>query len=390
MQILSATATAGQLLLSGSNATPSWSTSTYPSTNAINTLLYASSANTMTALATGNNGVLITSALGVPSISSTLPSAVQGNITSVGALASGSLAAGFTAVTVPLGGTGNTTFTAYSIICAGTTATGTFQNVVGVGSTGQALVSNGPSALPTWQSVTGNVIINSFSQGRLTLTSGTPVTTSDVTAATTLYFTPYKGNYITLYTSGAWKLYSFSEISIAVPATTSTMYDVWAFDSGGNVTLEVLAWTNDTTRATALVFQDGVYCKSGALSRRYLGSFRTTTVSGQTEDSLLKRYVWNYNNRVERALTMTSATSSWTYATATWRQANASTANQIDTIVGVAEDRINVTLSCQVSNINGGTASGIGLGLSSTTINSATVFQGYNGTGNNIGSVKAI
>lgn len=42
-------------------------TSTYPNTNAINTLLYASSANVMSALATANNGTLITSATGVPS-----------------------------------------------------------------------------------------------------------------------------------------------------------------------------------------------------------------------------------------------------------------------------------------------------------------------------------
>ena len=49
------------------------------------------------------------------------------------------------------GGTGNTTFTAYSVIAAGTTATGTFQNVSGVGTSGQILTSNGASALPTWQ-----------------------------------------------------------------------------------------------------------------------------------------------------------------------------------------------------------------------------------------------
>ena len=48
------------------------------------------------------------------------------------------------------GGTGNTTFTAYSVICAGTTATGAFQNVSGVGTSGQVLTSNGASALPTW------------------------------------------------------------------------------------------------------------------------------------------------------------------------------------------------------------------------------------------------
>jgi hypothetical protein len=49
------------------------------------------------------------------------------------------------------GGTGNTTFTAYSVITAGTTATGAFQNVSGVGTSGQVLTSNGAAALPTWQ-----------------------------------------------------------------------------------------------------------------------------------------------------------------------------------------------------------------------------------------------
>lgn len=43
-------------------------TSTYPNTNAVSTLLYASSANVMAALATANNGTLVTSNTGVPSI----------------------------------------------------------------------------------------------------------------------------------------------------------------------------------------------------------------------------------------------------------------------------------------------------------------------------------
>jgi hypothetical protein len=235
-----------------------------------------------------------------------------------------------------------------------------------------------------------NVILNSFAQGRLTLTTNTAVTTADVTAATNIYFTPYKGNYITLYTAGAWKLYQFTQVTLAVPNAASQMYDIFLYDNAGTLTLEAVAWTNDTTRATVLAIQDGVYCKTAALDRRYLGSFRTTTVAGQTEDSLIKRYVWNYYNRVERALTMTTATGSWTYATATWRQANASTANQIDTVVGVAEDRINVTLNCQVANTNGGTGSSVGLGLSSTTVNSANIFQGYNSTANVINEVTAI
>lgn len=50
---------------------------------------YASSGSSISGLTSGNNGVLITSGAGVPSISSTLPTAVQGNITSLGTIASG-------------------------------------------------------------------------------------------------------------------------------------------------------------------------------------------------------------------------------------------------------------------------------------------------------------
>jgi hypothetical protein len=52
---------------------------------------------------------------------------------------------------VASGGTGNTTFTAYSVICAGTAATNPFQNVSGLGTAGQVLTSTGAGALPTWQ-----------------------------------------------------------------------------------------------------------------------------------------------------------------------------------------------------------------------------------------------
>lgn len=67
-----AAGTSGQILQSGGAAAdPTYSTSTYPATNAINTLLYASSANVMSALATANSGVLTTSSSGVPAIDTT-------------------------------------------------------------------------------------------------------------------------------------------------------------------------------------------------------------------------------------------------------------------------------------------------------------------------------
>lgn len=65
------TATSGQVLQSqGSSADPAFSTATYPSTTTVNQILYSSSANTVTGLATANNGVLTTNATGVPVVTS--------------------------------------------------------------------------------------------------------------------------------------------------------------------------------------------------------------------------------------------------------------------------------------------------------------------------------
>lgn len=74
LQILSGTATARQMLQSGASGAPAWSTATWPATTTINQILYSSAANVVGGITTANNGVLVTSAGGVPSISSTLPS----------------------------------------------------------------------------------------------------------------------------------------------------------------------------------------------------------------------------------------------------------------------------------------------------------------------------
>lgn len=78
------TSTSNQLLQSVASSSPVWTTATYPGTTTANQLLYSSATNTVTGLASANNSVLITSAAGVPSISATLPSAVQQNITRLG------------------------------------------------------------------------------------------------------------------------------------------------------------------------------------------------------------------------------------------------------------------------------------------------------------------
>lgn len=202
--------------------------------------------------------------------------------------------------------------------------------------------------------------------GRLTLTTGVSVTTTDVTAAGTLYYTPHIHDILPLYDGSAWAGVAFSELSISIPATTSSLYDVFVYNNSGTPTLELLVWSSDTARATALVRQNGHLCKTGALTRLYLGSVRTTGSSGQTEDSLAKRYLWNYFNRKARPMRVLEATDTWSYTTNTLRQANAATTNQLDFVVGVAEDEVEASVSAYFTG-GAGTLAAVAIGLDSTS-----------------------
>lgn len=138
--------------------------------------------------------------------------------------------------------------------------------------------------------------------GRLTLTTGVPVTSSDVTGATTLYFTPHAHDVIVLWDGTRWVPIQFVETSLALGTLTSGKnYDVFGFLSSGVLAMEFLVWTNDSTRATAVTMQDGRWSKSGDKTRLLLGTIRTTSTTA-TEDSAAKRFVANVYNPVSRQL----------------------------------------------------------------------------------------
>lgn len=197
--------------------------------------------------------------------------------------------------------------------------------------------------------------------GRLTLTTGTPVTTANVTAATTLYFTPYRGNKIGLYDGATWHVRTFAELSITLASlTASRPYDVWCYDNSGTPALELLTWSSTTARGTSLAYQDGVLVKSGAATRRYLGTICITSVTGQCEDSLTNRFVWNYYNRIRRPL-FVSTTNSHTYTTSAFRAFNNDASMQVSFVIGVLEDSIPLSLICGVADTStGGGYAGIG------------------------------
>lgn len=211
---------------------------------------------------------------------------------------------------------------------------------------------------------------------RLTLTSNTPFTTSDVTGATTLYLTPYIGNRIATYNGSSWDVLISTQISIAVPSSTVTMYDVFVYNNSGTLTLELTAWTNDTTRATALTRQDGILVKSGTATRRYLGSIRTGTSSGTTEDSAKRRFLYNFYHQKQKHIKGVIPTTTWTYTTATYRAANSNTTvgeGRVEIIVGRPEGDIIDVAYITASSNSGGSNRACNIGLDSTTTSAGGV-----------------
>jgi hypothetical protein len=219
--------------------------------------------------------------------------------------------------------------------------------------------------------------------GRLTLTTGVPVTTSDVTGAGTLYYTPYKHNRLRVYDGTRWKWYTFSELSLALSLTSGKPYDIFVYDNAGTLTLEALVWTNDTTRATALAMQDGVYVKSGATTRLYLGTIYASGTN-TTEDSKAKRLVWNAYNRVPRKLQKYTAAVTYDYGTAAWRAANADSAFRVAVVSGLAsESVVDLTYLSGVNSVTTSTYgySGIGVNTSTADNSDANGRSGWGGTG---------
>lgn len=225
---------------------------------------------------------------------------------------------------------------------------------------------------------------NGINDFRLTLETGVPVSFSDQLAKTTIYCTPYTGTRLALFDSaGVATIYSSVEFSLAIPGGTLGIFDIFCYANAGVPTLEFLAWTNDTTRATAIVrTTTGVLTKSGDLTRRYLGTYRTTTAAGQTEDSTAKRLLYNYENRALRDLYKTDATASWSYATATIRQVRATATNQVEAVLGVGDALIVAQYGVAAGNDQASLQPHLyGVGLDSTTAFAAQMVGGISITG---------
>ncbi len=210
--------------------------------------------------------------------------------------------------------------------------------------------------------------------GRLGLSTGDPIPAADIASSAIVYFTPYKGNRVSLYVPNyGWRVYTFTELTLDVSGyTTAKNYDIFLYDNAGTLTLEGLVWSNDTLRATALYNQDGVWVKTNATDRLYLGTIRMSG-AGVTCDTLKARFVWNNYNRVIRPIKVIDTTDSWTYATATWRQMNGAAANKFEYVVGLIEEPVFLEYMMYGTNPAATLAFQIGVGLDVTNVTTPTL-----------------
>lgn len=228
--------------------------------------------------------------------------------------------------------------------------------------------------------------------GRLTLTFGTAVTTSDVTGATTIYYAPYKGSFVPIYDGTNWALWSIGNgLSQATTDTTkspaavvaNSNYDLFVWNDANGLGIELSrgpAWTSATARGvgvgtTEIMQVNGKWVNKNAITNGpgaqlglYVGTVRSDGGS-QINDSLAKRHVWNAQNRVRRTMQVLETTNNWVYSAGTWRQANGQTTNQLDYVCGLMEDDVHVTIFASADK-TGGDQSAVGqvaVGLDNAT-----------------------
>lgn len=232
--------------------------------------------------------------------------------------------------------------------------------------------------------------------GRLTLTSATPVLTSDVSNAGTVYYSPYTHQFCPLYNGAAFAASDLGgELSCLLSDTTKSPaaaangsnYDLFVWDDAGTYRLSRgPAWSSDTARGTGAgttelerlngVLVNKVAITNGPVARRgtYVGTMRCNgsgaTVSmtyGSTGGASPASFgLWNAYNRVEAAF-FTAHAGSWTYATSfTWRAANSNTSVRMSMVVGLNEDAVDATYQSAIYNtVN--TFGLVGIGLDSAS-----------------------
>jgi hypothetical protein len=219
-------------------------------------------------------------------------------------------------------------------------------------------------------------------QGRLSLVSGVPVSASDVTGATSIYYVPAVGSYVPVFDGTAFRARDIgAQVTHALTSNTGhtlyqaagAVYDEWLFWDGSAVKLgngpswAVGAVAGSTTArgtgagSTELEMHQGFLVNKNSMQVRwgagagdittvparqatFVGSF-SPTAHGQATDTRAKRLMFNAYNKADRAMRIQDPANTWTYSVSAYRQANGNAANQLEFLSGLAGVAVHAHLS---------------------------------------------
>lgn len=168
------------------------------------------------------------------------------------------------------------------------------------------------------------------------------------------------------------------QLSWSVSGSAGERKDLFAGNISGTPTIVAsAAWTNNTTRSDGLDVLKGVKVNAGTigslgakkgiwLGSVYIRGTNTLDLSANHVD------IWNRYNRLPWAVYALESAASWTYATATIRQANGSSANQIEWMCGEAGGTVFDGRILVFANVAGGDAAWVRFGVDSTSAYEAT------------------
>lgn len=242
-------------------------------------------------------------------------------------------------------------------------------------------------------------------QGRLTLTSATPVMITDTTAASAVYYTPYNGNIIPIYDGSVFIFNPFTQLTLTLNTSnhlSGKVYDVFVFLNSGTVTVAAgPAWTSDTARSAAIAMINGIWTNNASINltngsttyssisanqATYVGTFRATA-NGQTQMAFRPNGgsggnncflgVYNGYNRVTVS-SRSVDTNSYSYTTAVWRSTDSSNSHRASFVDGLGQSFV-LVLGMQTSTASG--AAQYSYGLDSTTTPSASITAAYSSAG---------
>src|SRR5262245_62003447 len=232
--------------------------------------------------------------------------------------------------------------------------------------------------------------------GRCTLTTLTPILTGSVTGATTVFYTPFRSQLVPIFDGTNWvmtdvggELSQLTTDNTKSPAAVAnnSNYDVFVWNDNGTFrATRGPAWSSGTTRGgSADIFRlKGVYTNLSSITNgpaAQRGTYVCTISSNGTASidyifgssasgGVAGRFmVWNYYNRSLVSSFVFDTGTSYTYTSATIRQARASAGNQIAFLVGATEDSFSAWTQSFVQTAAVATAfSTTGMGLDSNTV----------------------